>query len=192
MFGQLLERLRGKEVQLDFSRRIGITRQQYGMIKAGKRRPDAPLRNALVALFPEVQSEIEALYTAVETEQLSRREDRASALAGIDKSLQRMVTSSIKVGRIGEARASIARSLAVDQAPATRVWLLDQLAELELTHGAPDAGITARREAIEKAHTSGLHDEELKLCPNPRKTSNSSSRVRRRTCGRRRLPQRSP
>jgi|SRR5579862_7364861 len=163
-FGQLLERLRGKEAQLDFAARVGITRQQYGMIKAGKRRPDSSLRDALVARFPECQSEIEKLYADVETERLARREQRSSAHAGLDKRLQRLIANSIKVGRIEEARAGIARSLEGAQSPATRVWLLDQLADLESTDGNPDAAIAARREAIRYAHASGLHDDELRLC----------------------------
>ncbi len=162
-FGQLLERLRGEELQFDFAAKVRITRQQYGMIKSGKRRPDETLRDALVARFPESQSEIEALYAEVETERLARREQRASAHAGVDKRLQGMIANLMKVGRIEEARASIGRSLDGGPSPATRVWLLDQLADLESSQGNHDAGTAARREAIESAHASELHDEELRL-----------------------------
>jgi tetratricopeptide (TPR) repeat protein len=161
-FGRLLRHFRKREglTLHEMGMKVDLSSQMVGAIERGTRYPSSQLRDRLLELFPKDKEEIESRYSAAKLEQEAER-TRAVSRSAPSTQLQLQVTGMIKVDRVPEARAAIKRALAGDQEPAQRVWLLDQLAGLEASNG--DIEIDLRREAIEIAHESGLHDEERTL-----------------------------
>jgi tetratricopeptide (TPR) repeat protein len=160
-FGELLEQLREQagETQRDFARRFSISRELYGMIKAGERRPSDQLRARALKLFPNERAEIEARYADVQAERLERQQLRTQARAAIDRDLERHLLDLVRVNRTSEAKRDIQRALAADLEPAKRLWLLGKLADLEAAEGGT-AAVATLREAVDLASEAGLRENE--------------------------------
>lgn len=160
-FAKLLRRLRGKDPQVEFARKLGIlSRSTYSMIERGHRRAQVPHRDNLIKLHPNERAEIEARFAAMDEEDSIRAN---SSSGRRQTSIQRIILESMKVGRDKEARASIMRELRTSEDPRTRIWLLEHLGCVELALGNADSFMAVASETIETAHASGLHDEERRL-----------------------------
>lgn len=158
-FGALLRRLRGERKQPEFGRDLGYdSRTSYGMVETGQRRPSPTAVDRLLDLFPDHTAEIEARVAAIDAE----REASSGRRSGMTL-LQLQIMRMTRVGRFGEATASLDRALAEPQEPSLRVWLLDQRAD-RAAADEDEREFQFRRDAIATAHDAGLHKEEIELC----------------------------
>ncbi len=162
-FTDLLEKLQGDETDVEFAVSIGVPRSTYTMVRLGHRYPNERLVNGLLARFQDHSEEIVAEYGRIPPVEDRRQRKRRTAVSPRRSGFQQSLLEMIKAGRGPEARAGIHRALRSSETPENRLWLLDQLADLEFASGNFEAGIAAWEQALTVAIETEFSADEIEL-----------------------------
>ena len=159
---RLLKQLRGKTLAVEFGARLGLKRQTYESYESGARRIPFELRATLTTEFPDLKARVKDLFDRYEQERPVAPDPKTRE----ERTREAVITQMLKVGRKPEAEHEMRRALTTTLTDAARVWLLEELSDLETTTGRIDSGISTVQRAIDVAHEAGLHRSELRMREN--------------------------
>ena len=151
-FGRLIRELRGSRRQKDIAHELHRSRTLVASIETGHSRPTPEFLSDFVELFPEHEQALIRTYNELPPKTRRGRTQRVTR----EDLAQRRIDSMIERGRAAEAKAGIELSLHTESDPTYRVWLLEQLGQLELQDGNRDATLDLYAKAIDAADAASL------------------------------------
>lgn len=160
---QLLFELQGDKGAEAFAASLDTPRATYWSYKHQYRYPSEAFIGRLLAAYPERSEEIVAAYGQIPPRGQRRHRSRQRALSPRASTFQLSIVEMVKAGRAAEARAGILAALAADAPSENRIWLLDQLADLEFAAGNFSAGVEAWESGLAFAVADGLEAEEIEI-----------------------------